>query len=86
MVIIQRLTGCRPSEICRMTVESIDRGRKNGLWYYVLQTHKTKKYIGVKQIPLGQAEQVLIEPYLAGKQPSAAVFSPKTAMAELNAE
>ena len=86
MVIIQRLTGCRPSEICRMTVESVDRRQENGLWYYVLQTHKTKKHIGVKQIPLGRPEQILIEPYLVEKKPSAAVFSPKTAMAELNAE
>ena len=34
MVQVQWLTGMRPSEVFQMTVGSIDRSRKNGLWYY----------------------------------------------------
>ena len=86
MVIVQRLTGCRPSEIFNMRVGAIDRTRGNGLWYYMLKSHKTKKYIGEKEIPLGKPEQELIAPYLEGKKPEDAVFSPRTAQAERNAE
>jgi integrase len=86
MVIVQRLTGCRPSEIFKMRVGHIDRNRGNGLWYYVPKKHKTKKHIGKKEIPLGKPEQELIAPYLEGKKSDAAVFSPRTAQAERNAE
>jgi integrase len=86
MIIVQRLTGCRPSEVFNMRVGEIDRTRGNGLWYYTPKSHKTKKYIGKKEIPLGKPEQDLIAPYLVGKKPDAAVFSPRTAQEERNAE
>ena len=86
MIILQRLTGCRPSEIFNMRVGEIDRTRENGLWYYMPRTHKTKKRTGKKIIPLGLPEQELIAPYLVGKTSEQAVFSPRTAMAERNAE
>jgi len=86
MVIIQYLTGSRPSEIFNMRVGEIDRTRNNGLWYYTPKSHKTKKYIGKKVIPLGKPEQELIAPYLVGKKPDAAVFSPRTAQEERNTE
>ena len=86
MVQIQRMTGCRPSEIYRMTVGDIDQTRGNGLWYYIPESHKTERFIGEKQVPLGKPEQELIAPYLAGKMASEAVFSPRTAMAEHYAE
>jgi integrase len=86
MVQIQYLTGSRPSEIFNMRVGEIDRSRGNGLWYYVPKHHKTKKFIGKKEIPLGKPEQELIAPYLEGKKPEAAVFSPRTAQEERNAE
>jgi len=86
MVQLQYQTGMRPSEIFEMTVGSIDRSRGNGLWYYVLDTHKTEEYIGIKEIPLNEEEQALIAPYLVGKKPEAAVFSPRTAMTERNAK
>jgi integrase len=85
MVQVQRLTGMRPSEVCKMTVGDIDQTRGNGLWYYV-QSHKTEAHIGKKPIPLGKPEQRLIEPYLVDKKPTEAVFSPRTAMAEWHAE
>ena len=56
------------------------------LWYCVRKEHKTERFIGKKVIPLGKHEQELIAPYLEGKSPDAAVFSPRQAMAERNAE
>ena len=81
MVQVQWLTGMRPSEVFNMCVGDIDRSRSNGLWYYSPK-HKTEQHIGKKPIPLGKPEQRLIAPYLEGKKPEAAVFSPKTAMKE----
>ena len=81
MVQVQRLTAMRPSEVFRMTVGSIDQSRGNGLWYYSPK-HKTEEHIGEKPIPLGKPEQKLIAPYLVGKKPEAAVFSPRTAVKE----
>ena len=86
MVILQRLTGCRPSEIFNMRVGEIDQTRDTELWYYTPTSHKTKRFVKEKQIPLGKAEQKLLAPYLVGKKPEQAVFSPKTAMEERNAE
>jgi hypothetical protein len=82
MVQVQRLTGCCPSEIFGMRVGDIDRSHKNGLWYYTPESHKTQEHIGEKSIPLGKPEQRLIAPYLVGKKPESAVFSPRTAMEE----
>jgi integrase len=69
-----------------MRVGDIDQSRGNGLWYYVPGAYKTRQYVGKIQFPLGKPEQALIAPYLAGKKPEAAVFSPRKAMEERNAE
>jgi integrase len=86
MVQVQWLTGMRPSEAFKMRVGNIDKTRDSELWYYTPESHKTEEYIGDKDIPLGLPEQRLIEPYLAGKKPAEAVFSPRTAMKERAAE
>ena len=86
MVIVQRLTGMRPSEVCKMRVGDIKKTCDPELWHYVLESHKTEAYIGSKSIPLGTPEQKLITPYLEGKKPTDAVFSPRTAQEERNAE
>jgi integrase len=86
MVIVQWLTGCRPSEIFKMRVRDIDRSRKNGLWYYTPESHKTEEHIGKKSSPLGKPEQELIAPYLEGKEPEEAVFSPRIAVRERAAQ
>ena len=85
MVQVQRLTGMRPSEVCKMRVGDIDQKRDSELWYYVPESHKTEEYIGKKAIPLGKPEQVLITPYLVGKKSDIGIFSPHTAMEERNA-
>jgi integrase len=81
MVVVQYLTGMRPSEVFKMRVGDIDRSRGNGLWYY-FPKHKTEEHIGEKPIPLGKPEQESIAPYLVGKKPGEAVFSPRTAVRE----
>jgi integrase len=87
MVLIQRLTGARPGEIFNMRVGEIDKTSDPDLWLYRLSHHKTEKKVNRKKIiPLGKPEQELLAPYLEGKKPEAAVFSPREAMAEWHTE
>jgi len=87
MVVIQWLTGCRPSEIFNMRVEEIDRDYAPGLWGYIPAHHKTERYTEEdKIIPLGLPEQKLLAPYLEGKTAGQAVFSPGQAVRERAAE
>jgi integrase len=85
MVKLQRLTGCRPSEIFNMKVGQLDRHSDPELWLYQLKKHKTKSKIKKKRkkiIPLSKIEQELLAPYLVGKNPDQAAFSPRTAHQE----
>jgi len=83
LVKLQRLTGCRPSEIFNMTVGQIDQHSDPDLWLYHIAKHKTKKKSNRKKvIPLGKPEQEILIPFLTGKEPDAAVFSPRQAVAE----
>ena len=86
MVQLQRILGMRPSEIFKMRVGDIDTTKENGLWYYVPGSYKTSRFVGKIVFPLGEPEQALIAPYLEGKTAENAVFSPRTAMQERNAE
>ena len=85
MVQLQWMTGLRPCEIFRMRVGDIDRSRDNGLWYYIPGSYKTERYVGAMKFPLCEDEQKLISPYLEGKKPSEAVFSPRQAVGERRA-
>jgi integrase len=85
-VTILLISGMRPSEGYRMTAGDIDRNRDTEFWYYTPQAHKTEEYIGTKTIPFAEPVQALLYPYLTGKKPSEAVFSPIQAMKERNAE
>jgi integrase len=74
MVIIQWLTGCRPSEIFSMRVGEIDQNPEDapGLWHYKPAHHKMERCDNdeeEKVIPLGLPEQKLLEPYLRDKKP-----------------
>jgi integrase len=87
MVIVQRLTGCRPGEIFNMKVGEIDKTTDPDLWLYRPPSHKTQKKTGRKKIiPLGLPEQKLIAPFLEGKTAGQAVFSPRAAKLERLAE
>ena len=87
MIQVQRMTGCRPSEIFNMKAGEIDKKSDPDLWLYRLPRHKTEKKTKRKKVvPLGKPEQELIAPYLEGKTGSEAVFQPRTAMQERSAE
>ena len=87
LVQIQRLTGCRPSEIFNMRVGDIDKTSDPDLWLYHVAHHKTEKKVKRKKvIPLGKPEQAILAPFLIGKDADAAVFSPRQAVEERNAE
>ena len=89
MIKVQRYLGCRPSEVFNMRVKEIDRNTDPDIWLYRLSRHKTEKKTKKKRkkvLALSKLEQELIAPYLEGKEPTAAVFSPKTAMEERRAE
>ena len=89
MIKIQRLLGCRPSEVFNMRVGEIDKDSDPELWLYRLSHHKMEKKSKrrrKKVLVLSKLEQELLMPYLEGKDPAAAVFSPNVAMQERNAE
>jgi integrase len=82
MIQVQRWAVMRPNEVCRMRVENIDMSRKDGVWLYRPPKHKGTWRGHGKAVPFGKPEQALMAPYLEGKTPDRAVFSPKTTKAE----
>jgi integrase len=74
MVQVQRLAAMRPNEIYRMNVGDIDMS--GDVWIYCPSKHKGTWRGHSRTIALGKPEQALILPYLAGKSPEQAVFSP----------
>ena len=82
MVQVQRWAVMRPNEVCRMRVGDIDMSRKDGIWIYCPLEHKGAWRGHGRAVPFGKPEQALITPYLEGKLPDQAVFSPRTAMLE----
>ena len=85
MVQVQWWATMRPNEVCRMRVGDIDMSRKDGIWLYKLPKHKGAWRGYKKIVPLGKPEQALILPYLEGKSPESAVFSPRMAVLERKA-
>jgi integrase len=77
------LTGMRPGELCKMKNGDLKKTKKefaqysklfDGVnWIYVLPEHKTKKFIGVKAIPLGLEEQEILGKYISD-DPQTRVF------------
>ena len=78
---ILRSTGARPSEICRMKVSDIDRTDPK-TWVFRIRHHKTMRYNKRRVLAFGRKDQAVLAPYLEGKAPNAAVFSPKDAVRE----
>jgi len=81
IILLLRKTGARPSELLRMMFGDIDQTNPK-TWVYRLKHHKTMRYDKKRIIAFGREEQILLAPYLEGKQPDAAVFSPKDAVSE----
>ncbi len=63
MAQFQRLTGCRPAEVCIVRPCDIDRSRD--VWQYIPQSHKTEHHGHQRTIFIGpQAQEILLH-YLA---------------------
>ena len=75
MVLIQWLTGLRPSEVCKMRVDAIDKTSDPNLWIYDLSKHKTAEHISGRKIYLSEAVRKLIEPFMEGKKPCDPLFT-----------
>ena len=78
MIKFHRLIGARPGEVCNLTVGAVDlKGGK-----ILLTEHKTKAHVGERTIEMRPEACEIIAPYLIGKKPEDAVFSPRQVMAE----
>jgi integrase len=79
MIELQRLTGCRPGEVCMMRTRDIST--TGPVWEYRPQSHKTEHHGRERIIPLGPNAQAVLRPWLrpALDEP---LFSPIEAEAE----
>ncbi len=74
MVALQRLTGMRPAEVCRVTMAQIDRTVDP--WLYRPSRHKNSHREQDRVIPLGPRAQELLAGWLKA-DPDAPLFSPR---------
>lgn len=63
MVRLQRLTGCRPDEICSLRPCDVDRS--SDVWSYRPQSHKTEHHARERVIFIGPKGQEILAPYLS---------------------
>jgi integrase len=73
MVRLQRLTGCRPEEIC--AIRPCDLDTSGPVWAYRLQSHKTEHHGRERVIFIGPKGQNVLRPYLL-REKSAFCFCP----------
>lgn len=73
MIQVQRLTGARPDEMCRMRIEDVDR--TGPVWAYTPDGHKTDHLDHDRVIFLGPAAQAALDPFLRGRD-AGYVFRP----------
>ena len=62
MVRLQRLLGCRPTEVCRIRPGDIDRS--TDIWIYTPETHKTEHHGKERPILIGPQGQAILLAYL----------------------
>jgi len=76
MVIFQRVTGMRPSEVCRMKVSDIHQIDHNEKSYWVceLKEHKTARFGKQRVIPLNDRAMEIIMPYITERTLESFVF------------
>lgn len=75
MVRVQRLTGCRPGEVCGMRPTDLDLSGE--IWVYRPATHKTEHHGRQRTIFIGPQAQGILKPYLVDRRPDACLFTPK---------
>ncbi|MDO4583934.1 MAG: site-specific integrase [Planctomycetia bacterium] len=78
MVILQRISGMRPSELFRMTLEQFTR-RDEDVWVYQPFQHKTKRHSKTRVIAFGRFEIAILHKYAVETEPTRVFFSPRTA-------
>jgi integrase len=83
MVRFQRLTGCRPGEVCALRPCDIDR--TEDVWLYTPATHKTAHHGKARTIYIGPQAQGIVLKYLA-RRADAFCFSPRDSEAKRLAE
>lgn len=72
MVELQRMTGMRPGEICRLTWGQIERDRER--WLYRPRQHKTAHHGKERVIPLGPRVRARLLGFIVGDKPPPAGF------------
>ena len=77
MVELQRLTGARSGELCRMRTCDVDTSDK-GMWIYRPPEHKTAHHDQVREIYIGPKARAILEPLLR-PDVQAFIFSPAEA-------
>ncbi len=82
MVRFQRLTSCRPGEVCIVKPELIDRS--SDVWEYDPEKHKTEHMDKKRIIFIGPQAQDVLRPYLL-REETAYCFSPKETVRQRNA-
>ncbi len=73
MVRFQRLTGCRPGEVCQLRPADVDRSAE--VWEYRPESHKTQHRGRERIVYVGPQAQDVLRPYLL-RDAWAACFSP----------
>lgn len=74
MVRFQRLTGCRPAEVCLLRPGDVDRS--TDVWLFTPSSHKTEHHGRNRVIPIGPNAQGILLRYLA-RDSEAYCFVPK---------
>jgi len=82
MVRVQRLTGMRPGEVCRLTTGSIDAS--GAVWIARLVQHKTAHHGHARVVAIGPRAQAILRPYLRTDL-DAPLFSPRESEAQRRA-
>ncbi len=83
MVRFQRLTGCRPGEVCQLRPINLDRSKE--VWEYRPSSHKTEHHNKERVIFIGPKAQAVILPYLL-RDAAANCFSPAESEAKRHEE
>ena len=73
MALFQRLTGCRPAEVCILRPRDVDRS--TDVWGYVPSSHKTEHHGRERVIFIGPKAQAILRPYLL-REAETFCFSP----------
>ena len=82
MVRLQMLTGCRPAEVCKLSMAEIDRG-DSACWVYRPEHHKMAHLGRHRAVPLLSDAMELLRPFL--RADGLPLFSPADAMEEWEA-